>query len=568
MIDSAGSVWTWGANRSGQLGDGTTNDRLTPATISLPHKAVQLSAQGEHVLALLDDGSVDAWGENFAGEAGIGAAGDPLVLQPTEVLGLPPTVIGVTAGYQFSLAIAGATVVTDADGDGVPDAIDNCPTVANPSQADSDGDGIGDACDPVFNRTVTAGDASVNEGNSGNTVLSFPVTLNQAAPTAVKVTYATSDDTAFAPGDYTAKTGTLTIPTGATTASITVTVRGDTQVELNESLKLTLTGVTAGPVTIARPVATGTILNDDIASGITLGDASIIEGNSGVLALSFPVTLDRPAAAAIKVTYATSDGTAAAPGDYTAKTGTLTIVVGASSGVITVNVVGDTSFEADETSGLTLTGISSGPGSLARAAAVGTITNDDVTAAVSVGNAQVLEGDSGTVALTFPVTLDQPATGPVKVSYATSDGSATAPADYTAKTGSLTIPAGATSGSITVTVKGDIAVEGDETFALNLTAIAAGPGIIVGGTATGTILTDDDMIDASINDAQVTEGNAGSVTMSFTVTLGRAAKAAVKIGYATTDGTAVAPGDYNAKSGTLAIARGRHDGDHHGHGEG
>ena len=38
----------------------------------------------------------------------------------------------------------------DADGDGVPDASDNCPSAANPDQADSDGDGLGNACDPVI----------------------------------------------------------------------------------------------------------------------------------------------------------------------------------------------------------------------------------------------------------------------------------------------------------------------------------------------------------------------------------------------------------------------------------
>jgi tripartite motif-containing protein 71 len=452
--------------------------------------------------------------------------------------------------------LATATFALDGDGDGVPDAIDNCPTVYNPDQADSDGDGIGDACDPVFNRKVSIADAQVAEGNSGTTTLSFAVTLNQAAPAPVKVTYTTADGTATSPSDYTAKSGTLTIPTGATTASIPITIKGDTVVEPDETFTVKLTGVTPSSTALGRLVATGTILNDDVNAAITIGNAQIPEGNSGTKALTFPVTLDRPAPAAIKVAYSTADGTAVAPGDYTAKTGTLTIPAGASSGAITVNILGDSVVEPDETFAVNLTGITSGPGVVVGASATGTIINDDVTAAVSIGDASVLEGNSGTTTMSFPVTLDQAATGAIKVAYSTADGTAIAPGDYAAKSGTLTIPAGATTGTISVTVKGDTVVESDETFTVTLTGISSGPAAIGRATATGTIINDDTAAIANLGDAQVLEGNTGTTPMIFTVTLDRPAAATIKIGYATADGTAQAPSDYTAKTGTLTIAAG------------
>jgi len=45
--------------------------------------------------------------------------------------------------------VSGALPPADGDGDGIPDTSDNCPSVANPSQADCDGDGVGDACDAI-----------------------------------------------------------------------------------------------------------------------------------------------------------------------------------------------------------------------------------------------------------------------------------------------------------------------------------------------------------------------------------------------------------------------------------
>src|SRR5205814_8228637 len=105
--------------------------------------------------------------------------------------------------------------------------------------------------------------ASVTEGNSGTTALTFSVSLTQASSQTVTVNYATADGTATVAGaDYQAASGTLTFAPGQTTQTVTVLVNGDTVVEPNETFTLTLTS--PGGATLGRSDATGTIINDDI----------------------------------------------------------------------------------------------------------------------------------------------------------------------------------------------------------------------------------------------------------------------------------------------------------------
>lgn len=69
-----GTVETWGGNRAGQLGDGTTEAKLAPVTVRLgPVK--QIAAAGEHAIALMADGTVEAWGSNLFGQLGNGTDG-------------------------------------------------------------------------------------------------------------------------------------------------------------------------------------------------------------------------------------------------------------------------------------------------------------------------------------------------------------------------------------------------------------------------------------------------------------------------------------------------------------
>ena len=92
--------------------------------------------------------------------------------------------------------------------------------------------------------------------------MTFTVTLGSASNAAITVNYATADGTATAPGDYTATNGTLTFAPGDTSKTINVPVVGDTTVEGDETLTVTLSGASGG-VGISRPTATGIIKNDD-----------------------------------------------------------------------------------------------------------------------------------------------------------------------------------------------------------------------------------------------------------------------------------------------------------------
>ncbi len=124
--------------------------------------------------------------------------------------------------------------------------------------------------------SVSIGGATVTEGDSGTQTLIFTVTTSAAAGANASVTYATADGTALAGSDYTAKTGTLVIPSGSSSATITVDVTGDTAFEFDETLILTLSAP-SGLALGTDSSATGTITDDDDADtrGYFTGSAAV-----------------------------------------------------------------------------------------------------------------------------------------------------------------------------------------------------------------------------------------------------------------------------------------------------
>src|SRR6185436_10531572 len=89
-IKDDGSLWMWGNNTVGEVGDGTTAMRTTPIHINLPAAVVQVELGAEHSVALLADGTVYCWGKGNRGALGTGATARKLV--PTKVAGGLPAI--------------------------------------------------------------------------------------------------------------------------------------------------------------------------------------------------------------------------------------------------------------------------------------------------------------------------------------------------------------------------------------------------------------------------------------------------------------------------------------------
>ena len=120
------------------------------------------------------------------------------------------------------------------------------------------------------------------------------------------------------------------------------------------------------------------------------------------------------------------------------------------------------------------------------------------------------------------VTLSAASSSPVSVAFTTLSGTATSGQDFAPASGRVTFPIGTTAQTIPVTVIGDTTLEPDESFTVQLSDPVNA--MIARGTGTVTIKKNDDLPPAgahtlSISDASVKEGNSGTKTMSFTVSL-------------------------------------------------
>jgi len=142
-------------------------------------------------------------------------------------------------------------------------------------------------------------DLSLVEGDEGETVATFVVTLSNPSTASVRAGFSTTDGSARAGSDYQAGSGTVEFAPLETSRTVSVVVLGERVYEDDETFLLNLANPENG--TIADGQAVATIHNDDVQPGVSIGDASVAEGDGGAVVLSFPVSLSNPSSQALGV---------------------------------------------------------------------------------------------------------------------------------------------------------------------------------------------------------------------------------------------------------------------------
>ncbi len=276
-----------------------------------------------------------------------------------------------------------------------------------------------------------------------------------------------------------------------------------------------------------------------VGSGaLTVADVGISEGNAGPKVLTFTVSLSKAMPTPVTFDVATANGTASAGSDYMALALTgQSIAAGVTSKTFNVTINGDTAVELDETFTFNVSNVT---GILvASGQAVGTIINDDATALV---NGVAVNGIAAPIRSYLLYSLDVPA-GRTSVTFTSSGG--TGDADLYGKLGSIPGPANADCTSLGSTNAESCVINTPAagTYYVMVYAYAT----ISGLTLVGTYVPDASPT-VNVSDASVTEGNAGTKLLGFTVNLTSVSANPVTFDLATYPGTAIPGVDYAPSS--------------------
>ena len=415
------------------------------------------------------------------------------------------------------------------------------------------------------------------------------------------VSWATAEDgtdTAATSGtDFTADSGTVTFDIGETEKTVTITLLDDEIDEAHETFNLVLSSPSGA--NLGDGTASGTILDDELAVAVIFDSASgnVVEGED----LSFrvkrlpplepgmtlgeidpcesvrslancfdanPSAEDFPDALTIKVSV-TQEGdviSGTAPATVTFQAGSVfaTLVISTdddstveANGVVTAKVLNGSGYSPFSV------GLAQDP-DVYLPTVVRTVYDNDLT--FSIEDTSATEGSGST--LDFTVSLNAPAPHEVTVYAATVDGTATSHdnvtayslgQDFTAKSETITFAQGDQIKTFSVSIVDDTIFESDETLTVQLSS-PVHHSTIVDGTAVGTVLDDEEPMEASVSRAHsvVNEGQVGPA--KFVVTLSHADttnhESSPQVAWRTVAGTATGGEDYITANGDLVFDKG------------
>lgn len=390
--------------------------------------------------------------------------------------------------------------------------------------------------------------------DEGDPYIRFTLRLSSALTTAASVRVYTQGINASSSYDYTTLGyTTITFAAGQTERTIDVPILNNSTLEAIEHFQLFLD--TPNGLTIADPVLTATILDNDRvdrAPIATVGDVNVDE-SAGFA--EFVIILDRSATASVTVNYRTVGGTATAGSDFTAATGSVTFSPGEVVKTVRVAITNDSVAEAAESFGFELTGISGVSGAkIGDGMATGTIGLSDTAAAgtpyVSVERMVVNEAEaSGQATLVFK--LSAPSASETSFRFNTFNGSA-GDYDYDGYgTTTIVFAPGETIKTVVVPLLSDNEVEGFQQFGVTLQDAV---GLKIADRFTWIPIADDDRTDrapiATVSDIAVDEGDGFA---DVVIVLDRASTVPVTVSYRTVGDTATADSDFTTLTGSVVF---------------
>lgn len=386
--------------------------------------------------------------------------------------------------------------------------------------------------------SVAVSPATVTEDGMDTLVYTFtrtgPTTNALTAKFSVNGTATFSTDyTQTGAATFSGSSGTVTFSPGSDTAIVTIDPTADGTVELDETVKLTVTSG-SGYKILDPKSATGTITNDDVVVdadvSVTVSPASVMENGSTNLVYTF--TRSNTSASVLTVNF-TVGGDTTLSSDYSqsgAKTfsgssGSVTFGFGQTTALVTINPKSDSTVEADETVTLTVVA-GSGYNVGAPTAATGTILNDDIGVSVAVAPASVTE--DGVDDLVYTFTRTGPLTNSLVVNFAV-NGTAKFGTDYAQSgattfgsgSGKVTFAPGSDTAIVAINPTPDTAIEANETVKLSLSNSSSYK-ILSPSSAIGTILDDDTItvpqVSIAVSPSGVVENRASNLVYTFTRT--------------------------------------------------
>ncbi|MCC6808195.1 MAG: hypothetical protein IT381_12290 [Deltaproteobacteria bacterium] len=454
----------------------------------------------------------------------------------------------------FSMAGVAASYAWDFENDGIIDAVTvdpspytyaaNGPYMATLLAADADGCSTQlqqpiATCAQVPNLSWTAAAATAAEA-SGTVTLTLSTDLPVRTALVVPLTYGGNAIAA----DFSGLPATITLPAGASSVTLTLTIVDDALDEADETLVVTI-GASPSSAVGATPAFTLTITDDDALPFVAIADAGFV--SEGAATASFPVTLSTPSGQTVTVTYLALSGSATVGADFSPAMGTVTFMAGQTAQTIDVALLDDAIIEANEVFGVLL--FAPANAALGSAAGTATILDDDGSVAtIGIDDAIVSEG-AGTAFIT--VWRAGPNGAAAGADFTTTDGSAFAVTDFVASGGTVMFAPGEVTKTIPITLVDDSTIEAVEAFTVDLSNPSGGN--FVDAQAVVTLVDDDGPTTLSTSAVNISE--AGGFAEVIVLRSG-ANSVSSSVDLATAPGSAIAPDDFTATSTTLTFIPG------------